>query len=357
VISHFFLHKSVGYFFLPYFNLIKESFPDAENHRFFLLTGSGFLERDDIERLDLKLSLRNFRLFRNQIYKSENVIIHGLFDNRLALFLFILFSFFRKEIPKITWVIWGADLYRSQFPYSLKRKFGEWFRKKALSKIQKVACLVPGDFDLAKKKFNSDSVFFQSFYPNAFDFSFLNQIKKSENPNKEPKVLLGNSASRTNNHFEGIDFLSQIQGIDFEIVCPLSYGDKAYARQVEEYGKNRLGNRFIPLMDLLEPKEYAKVLASVDSAFMFHRRQQALGNIISLLYLGKKVFLFPEVTTYSWMTKDLGISMFPIPEAFPGNPRSIFEMDPEAGEKNQRIISEFFSPENVKNLWAKVFSS
>lgn len=55
------------------------------------------------------------------------------------------------------------------------------------------------------------------------------------------------------------------------------------------YGINLFGDNFILLTEFLSPEEYAKILANVDVAIFAHRRQQALGNILALIYIGKKV--------------------------------------------------------------------
>ena len=57
--------------------------------------------------------------------------------------------------------------------------------------------------------------------------NLISRIKKS--PPKDEKqiinILIGNSATETNNHIEVLDLLSKFKNEDIKIYVPLSYGD------------------------------------------------------------------------------------------------------------------------------------
>jgi len=233
------------------------------------------------------------------------------------------------------------------------------FKKTVISRFGNIVALVPGDYELAKEWYGARGRMFSAFYPNPIDFSMLDAAAstKENHSSGMARILLGNSASETNNHFDAIDLLAKRQEQDFEVFCPLSYGDMEYGNRVIEYGKEKLGEKFRPITDFMKPEEYAGVLAGVDAAIMFHKRQQAIHNIIGLLYLGKKVFLKSEVTTYEWLKSDLGIEVCDADLLYEQTNIRFSPLDSRLVAKNKEIIEEFFSRSNCVRLWKEVFKS
>jgi len=257
-------------------------------------------------------------------------------------------------------VIWGGDLY-NHFLRKRTRKSDtlNFFKKTVISRFGNIVALVPGDCELARKWYGAKGRCFSAFYPNPIDFSMLDAAAstKDSRSNGTTRILLGNSASETNNHFEAIDLLAKDPVHDFEVVCPLSYGDMEYANRVIEYGKAKLGEKFRPITDFMKPEEYAKILAGVDAAIMFHRRQQAVNSIIGLLYLGKKVFLRSEVTTYEWLKSDLEIEVCDADILYEETHIRFSPLETRLAAENKEIIEEFFSRSNCIRLWKEVFKS
>ena len=134
-----------------------------------------------------------------------------------------------------------------------------------------------------------------------------NVIYEFEKKQDEPlKVLLGNSGDPTNNHMDAIKHLKSPRLFDSEIFCPLSYGNKMYIEFLENWMRGKLGERFVALDSFMAREEYIKFLSTIDIVIMNHNRQQAVGNIISALVLGKPVFMKKSMV-YS-MLKEMKIS-------------------------------------------------
>lgn len=345
-------------------DFINNNFP-KEEHLFFVMGDNN--KYQDLSHYDNVVSARKndgklsvARSLMSLMRSSEKTIIHGLFDPRLML-LIRYCTFFKPSLnSRLHWVIWGGDLYCHILrERSLKSDIYECLRKSVISNLGNIVALVPGDYKLAQKWYKAKGRNQVAFYPNPVDFSMLERAYKKEanRNNGNMNILLGNSASSSNNHFDAIDLLSKFKSLDFTVSCPLSYGNMDYAKEVIAYGKKKLGNKFEAITDFLKPEEYANILASVDAAIMYHNRQQAVHNILSLLYLGKKVFLRSEVTTYSWLKNDLGL------EVYDANLLNDYEMAPdlylleEAGTKNKEIVKEFFSVSNCRRMWNEVFES
>lgn len=119
-------------------------------------------------------------------------------------------------------------------------------------------------------------------------------------------IMVGNSATPENNHIDL--FYSIKHHIDTgsrKIIVPLSYGDDWYKWRVIAEGYYLFGDAFTPLTDYLDRKSYHDILKTCGHAFMGHERQQALGNILTLLILGASVYMSQNSPLQKWL-KDKG---------------------------------------------------
>lgn len=165
-------------------------------------------------------------------------------------------------------------------------------------------------------------------------------------------ILIGNSASYTSNH---IDSFSLLMGIDIgnaKIICPLSYGDKKYSRYVENQGVKYFGESFKPLVNFMPLSEYIENISSCGYVIMNHCRQQAYGNIVTMLYLGAKVFLREENPLYSYL-KSKGMHIFSIQEL--EKVKSLGErLEENIVLENRSILSLLLSKNTIENHVKKI---
>ncbi|MFX1490491.1 MAG: TDP-N-acetylfucosamine:lipid II N-acetylfucosaminyltransferase, partial [Promethearchaeota archaeon] len=137
--------------------------------------------------------------------------------------------------------------------------------------------------------------FYESIYPNPIDFEKLDKkvdfVDEKYNFNKDggKLLLLGNSGTPSNNHLDVMIRLSKMKEQNFKIICPLSYGTPNYIQKIIKNGKILFGDRFITLLEFLNPNIYYHILKQIDIAIMYHNRQQGMGNIQILSYLGKPI--------------------------------------------------------------------
>lgn len=159
-------------------------------------------------------------------------------------------------------------------------------------------------------------------------------------------VLLGNSATATNNHIEMLRLLSRCDLGDRKIVVPLSYGDPDYRDAVVRRGRQLLGARFQPLLGFMPLAEYNAHLARCSVAIMNHRRQQALGNIVASLYRGARLYLDEAGMMYR-IFRDLGAHVSSTrsleeTRALPSGP-----LTPEQQAQNRASVESLWSHEAV----------
>jgi len=124
-------------------------------------------------------------------------------------------------------------------------------------------------------------------------------------------ILVGNSATPTNNHLEAFELLATLGVGNRKVFVPLNYGDDAYRDAVLKAGAHLLGDAFQPILEFLPLAKYNELISHCSIVIMNHRRQQALGNICTMLYRGAKVFLDEENPVYGFF-KDRGAHIYPM---------------------------------------------
>ncbi len=160
-------------------------------------------------------------------------------------------------------------------------------------------------------------------------------------------ILLGNSASLTSNHLDAMEILAKLDLTGRRVVCPLSYGDADYAKAIAEEGRDRLGDTFTPLLDFMPIDEYNRLMAGCSVVVMNHLRQQAMGNIITALWLGTKVYLNETTTVWRYLRR-IGIKAYSIPaELRPGNREALEPPPEEAVERNREVLKREFSYDRI----------
>lgn len=183
------------------------------------------------------------------------------------------------------------------------------YKEKALNHIDYFSPVLPSEYTKVKDKHNIPAKYIRWGYgTNSTLFEDINgpQIDLSKN-----NILLGNSATLTNNHIEALNLLSN-NNFDFhKLVCPLSYGSKTYKEHIVNYGNQLFGSRFQPLTKFVSLDEYLKIIQDCPIVIMNHLRQQAGGNISAMLYKGATIFLNKENPIYDFY-HDQGVTIFTI---------------------------------------------
>ena len=163
---------------------------------------------------------------------------------------------------------------------------------------------------------------------------------------KGNSIIIGNSASESNNHEYVLDYIENINLGNRIIYVPLSYGkDTAYIKIIEEkYSK--LPNTVI-LKEFLPLEEYHKLLINCSTFIYGNFRPEAWGNILVALYLGGKVYI-SEKSVYSKSLKAAGYKFFITEEI---KDTYNIELTEDEKKNNRRIAMETSSREiNKKNI-------
>lgn len=342
-------------FIPPFIDLLEENFMSGGHY--FWLDG-------DHERFKVKQNKSTYKVKANAVFKirgylrlfrllkeADKVILHGLLDVKVVIVLFLM----PWHLHKCYWIIWGADLYTYKLSKrTWKWKIKEFFRRSVIKDIGYLLTYIPGDVDLARKWYGAKGAHCEClmYTSNIVDQDLMTSLQS--NIKKEvcdsTKILIGNSADPNNNHIESLRLLLSYKDNDIKIYAPLSYGDKKYAKMVSDVGKNLFGDKFIPVFDFMTHHDYVRFLKKIDVAIFNHERQQAMGNIITLLGLGKKIYIRKKLSHYNYL-KSLGCHLYDISDL------SLEKLGDLEAMTNSSIISGFFSKKNLINQLAKVFNT
>lgn len=279
------------------------------------------------------------------MYKADKIILHGLFDIYLVVILF----FNPWLLKKCYWVIWGGDLYYYKLAKNnLKKTIKEIFRKFVIKRTGFLITYIPGDVELARKWYGAKGKYCECimYLSNVFHNVYQEQKKDCC-----IHIQIGNSADPSNNHAEIINLLEEIKEENIKIYAPLSYGDKEYANKIINEGKEKFGDKFIPLVDFIEFEDYLAYMNKIDIAIFNHNRQQAMGNIINFIGKGKKVYI-KKGTSHCKFLKECGLKTFD----FEKNSFNLSLLSKRDIENNKTRIKTYFSESNLKDQLYKIVS-
>lgn len=311
------------------------------------------------------------------IIKSPKELLHKKFLEGLNQYdiIFIHFlGFYQAKMlslanninATIIWGAWGGDFYNHHplLKKSLlekKTKYFEYFtfqlllrkiihpiinliypkyflyywQKKAIIKINYIAPIIYEDYELIKKYYNAPFLKYLPFSYGTLEEDLINGI--NDNIYFGNNILLGNSATLTNNHIEIIDILSNLNLNNRSIITPLNYGNDKYKKHIINYGYKKLGTKFYPLVQFLPIEEYQKLLTTCGFAIMNHKRQQGVGNIFIMLYIGAKIFLNSQNPLYNYFRR-IGAYIYTIDDIISQKEKAFSPLKIEEIQKNKEVV-------------------
>lgn len=293
--------------------------------------------------LNKKEWLQLFLMKRDQLKSYDLIILHSL-----PTMLLVPMAFLKQ---RYVWLGWGYDYYERAFDEALipeklilaktalhtsvlldsaNTERSSLFKliQGVVKKIFNSKCLyrlamrnlvvfspvLPKEFDLVKNRYGLGMN--TKYYSWNYGFLEKHLIKNIELENVEfaSAILLGNSATPTNNHIEALDIILSSHS-ERHIYIPLSYGNPRYAEVIKNYinCSNKLTSQCKVLDKFMPMHEYSSIINRCGYVIMNHVRQQALGNIIATMYRGAKIFLREESIIYGFF-KDHGAVIYSVQE-------------------------------------------
>lgn len=367
------------------FRTFAEVYP--QRNKFFVVSRSAVLKYVKTPEIEKIRPDQIDQQLLNYCHSCEFVILHGLLDFSITII--------NKAVSgtKFLWIGWGADYYnrfrdgedalllpdtlkflkRNRSFYQLLHRQWQLFKglitssrrqfRQALSRIDFFAPVLPDEYEICRQKLtNLHAKFISWNYGNLDDdYSVPGLEISGEN------ILLGNSASPTNNHFEAINSLSRLVALEkrrnqspVKIIAPLSYGDSVYRGAVISDAQKKLGISFEPLLDFMSAQDYWKAISSCRYVIMCHLRQQGMGNILTLLNLGASIFLHPCNPAYAYFKRNQA-HVFSCEELFRSRSWRDFTLTPDQIAENRQFLRKNWSRDIIlkksKTLIDTVLSS
>lgn len=262
---------------------------------------------------------------------------------------------------KTAWVFWGFELYgrkknewkylgpRSKFYqtlFKLKGNVKNFINKSYMADdLYEVGPHVFKNLDYCLTDLKEDYETAKSYFRSNFDFLWYNYYSieetlgslKNQHVNDQ-NILIGNSATLSNNHLEAFHVLNKLSINDRKIITPLSYGNNWYARIISRKGRALFQNHFHPLVRFIPREEYNQILRSCSVVIMNHYRHQGMGNIISAMWLGSRVYISKRTTTFAYF-KRLGAHIFSVEDDLnSSNTKALSPLSHDMVMENREIL-------------------
>lgn len=293
--------------------------------------------------------------FVKKLLSAKGILVHGMFGLKQPL-LFTLLPFLRK---KSNWLIWGGDLYCNRNKKaSFKQLLANQLKKHSVKKFKFITTLNKKDFEYAQKWYHVTGENLLATYPVKSMVSLPNAEIRSRAQNEAVKIIIGNSATITNQHKEALSMLEKFKDKNIEIYLPLSYGFGdylSYGKAVTEYAKNIFGNKVHPIYNCLKAEEYTKLLQQMDIGIYNNNRQQAMGNIQQMVWFGKKVYMRTDTSMWENCRDDRGFLLNDINQIEQETFEEFITYDSKVQQHNMQKAREYHSIERYLKVWSYIF--
>lgn len=252
---------------------------------------------------------------------------------------------------KVAWVFWGGELYGqpdiansflapadkciNSIHELQKRLFGKpqppmaFVPKEYYSRIDYCLTAMPVEYEFAKSYLNRPDMQYLWYNYYSIEETMGSVFDKQCHGSN---IWIGNSATISCNYFDTILRLRKIEIGDREVIVPLSYGSPWLMNYVPRVYRRVLGDKFKPLMTYLPRDEYNEKMLSCSVMIQPHYLSQGVGNILTGLWLGMRVYISERCITADYL-KQIGVTFFTIeydlrknnPDVFAPLPQSVID--------------------------------
>lgn len=323
-------------FLPPFIDFVNENF-DEKNHTFFFLDKErkyeyGLTPNHKVHWLENKK--QNIELIK-QMYKAEKIILHSIWKKKVIMLLF----FQPWLLKKCYHVMWGGDFNSRRAKYDIFKRF-------VIKNMGYFATYIKGDYKYVQKYFNAKGKYVECLM---YKSNLFQELKINAKTSNTINIQVGNSAVARNNHLEVFEKLKKYKDEDIKVFVPLGYGSKENAEKIMAKGYEVFGEKFMPLKDFMPFDEYIGFLSQINIAIFANEKQQAMGNIISLLGLGKKVYMRSDITPWQ-LFNSLDVKVFDVANI------EIDLIDELVKKANKQKMKNYFSEENYLKQLNNIFN-
>ena len=284
------------------------------------------------------------------LYKTANrIVLHSLFMGFKS--KCFLLKMMKKYSKPVFWDIWGADLYNDYRVYhgskNIKHILNEEVRKRIIASLH--GAIASEDYSELIRMYKTNA----KQYVAAYSYKFVDVVSYDKTDDIV-NIMVGHSATETCRHLEVFEMLKPYQN-KIRVYCPLSYpNDQEYIDKITNRGRELFGDQFYPMTDFMEYSEYVRFLNKIDIGVFNNDRQQGNGNILNLMYLGKKLYISPENNLLKTYQK-LGAYLNTVEQI--SQTDFLDQYSEEIKMQNHQVIVNRYSDEAFYEQWNNVFTN
>lgn len=340
-----------------YVNFMKEIMDEWQH---FFIMSPKYVE-DEFVNCDNIYSFNSFypillspelrRLVRN----ADKIIVSGVFESHVAV------SFFSKKIIRKTFLhFWGGDFYNLRKPpRSIRSAVKNALKINCSRKCAGLIFLIDGEYE---KFFEITNVKNKNYIAPMPSNPFriikhsnyrISKKNMAENKINVIKILVGNSATDTNHHVDVFKMLEKYPAKNMEVYVPLSYGNSSYRDFVLMEGTRILGESFYPMLDFMKREDYISFLSGIDIGIFNNDRQQGMGNINTMLGLGKKVFVREDTSMWKKYINE-GWNIYSVSSIANMDYKQFTFFDETARKQNERLDDTRDFGKTAKEKWNQI---
>lgn len=332
-----------------FINFINKNF--TEDHHVFWVFGD---KTNGYWNLELSL-YKNVRyvadieskLKSKEINGYDKIFYHGVFEVSVIDFFF----WNRRLLRKLYLYFWGGDKF-------LHGSNIQNFKKKSVVKYaHAIIYILPEERKFLEKHYCIKGKRYRALYATYDVIYKCDMIKSLQKKEKDfIAIQIGNSATSTNNHFLIMKKLAKFKDENIRIFVPLSYGDKKYSEEVIKYGQRLFGEKFVAITNYMNEYEYYRFMDQMDIGLFGMRRQQAVGNIWALLYLGKKVYLRKDSVLEHYFAVEQSCEVEQIERIAEMDFGQFIGFEQDDISNNQKNIRESSQVDLIIRDWKRIFN-
>lgn len=325
----------------------------SENHIFWVY-GENFFDYSDKSMIQFtnvtyipEISiLLNKESINKRLHEFDLIFYHGLFDENIVNF----FGENRHLVKKLCLYFWGGD----KKPAACWRESSKENYRYLIHNAAKIITIIDEDYKGISDEYAPQGKHYTVVYGENYNYGEINF--EDIVYGKVINIQIGNSAAKSNNHIRVFKELEKFQKENIRIWVPLSYGNKEYAKEVIDFGRNMFDSKFEALEEFMPEVQYNELLKTMDIGIFDIERQQALGNIISLLQSGSKVFLRKDTMLARYFEDECRCKVFYIEDIAQMGFKEFIQYTKEEALENSKKMDEFYDVNDIVEVWNKIFS-
>ncbi|RZD21670.1 TDP-N-acetylfucosamine:lipid II N-acetylfucosaminyltransferase [Pseudoalteromonas sp. MEBiC 03485] len=276
--------------------------------------------------------------------KEDQIVFHGSFD--MHVWKKLLLSSVTK---RCSCVLWGAELYRhTRRKRTIKERVVHVLHALVINRYKQVFALNKGDAKLAQRVLFKRNV---KVLPYPLIGMKVEQDREQLTSEKPLKILVGNSASASNNHIDALNKLAHLANENIEIIMPLNYGgEQSYIDEVVKHATTLFGDKFIAITEMLNKQDYDKLLNDVHLTVFAQHRQQGLYVAYAMLLMGKPMFLLSDTSSYNYLT-ELGFEIYKTDEVASMSYSELNNLISKDNNRNPDLMNQHFTEQALAPKW------